>query len=111
MRRKKSILPFKGFLSFLILHELKYKDMYGSEIAERIGERRGSKPTPGTIYPAMKKLHRQGLVRYSSEGKKKTYRLSERGKEELEKAYVDFSRYFYGMKKQIRRDRLPENNI
>ena len=85
--------------------------MHGGEIATRIGERRGSKPTSGTIYPALKKLHRQGLVRYTSEGKKKVYRLSERGEKELEKAYIDFSRYFYGLKKQIRRDRLPKNNI
>ena len=101
-----SILPFRGFLSFLLLHELKYKEQSGSELAERIGERRGSKLTPGTIYPALKKLHRQGLVRYTSEGRKKIYRLSDDGEEELEKAYIDFSRYFYGLKKQIRRDRL-----
>jgi len=81
--------------------------MYGSEIAERIGERRGSKPTPGTIYPALKKLHRKGLIRYTKEGKRKVYRLSSQGEKELEKAYIDFSRYFYGLKKQIRRDRLP----
>lgn len=105
-----SVLPFKGFLKFLILHELKYGEASGSDLAEDIGERRGSKLTPGTIYPALKDLHNAGLVRYRSEGRKKLYRLSDDGKAELEKAYRDFSRYFYGLKKQIRRDRLPDDS-
>ena len=105
-----SILPFKGFLKFLILHELKYGEFSGSELAEKIGERRGSKLTPGTIYPALKDLHNDRLVRYRSEGRKKNYRLSEKGEDELEKSYVDFSRYCYGLKKQIRRDRLPADS-
>jgi DNA-binding PadR family transcriptional regulator len=104
-----SVLPFKGFLKFLILHELKYGEFSGSELAEKIGERRGSKLTPGTIYPALKDLHNDRLVRYRSEGRKKLYRLSEQGEGELEKAYCDFSQYFYGLKKQIRRDRLPDD--
>ena len=104
------MLPFKGFLSFLLLHELKYKEMIGAELARRIGERRGDTLTPGTIYPALKKLHRLGLIRYTKEGRTKIYRLSEKGQEELEKAYVDFSRYFYGLKKQIRRDRLRKHS-
>jgi DNA-binding PadR family transcriptional regulator len=103
-----SVLPFSGFLKFLILHELRLKEQSGADLATRIGERRGSKLTPGTIYPALKQLHNQRFVRYRSEGRKKLYRLSEKGEEELEKAYVDFSRYFYGLKKQIRRDRLPD---
>jgi DNA-binding PadR family transcriptional regulator len=104
-----SVLPFKGFLKFLILHELKYGEFSGSELAEKIGERRGSKLTPGTIYPALKDLHNDRLVRYRSEGRKKKYRLSDKGEEELDKAYVDFSRYFYGLKKQIRRDRVKDD--
>jgi DNA-binding PadR family transcriptional regulator len=105
-----SVLPFKGFLKFLILHELRYGEFSGSELAEKIGERRGSKLTPGTIYPALKNLHQDRLVRFRSEGRKKLYRLSERGETELQKAYTDFSRYFYGLKKQIRRDRLPDTD-
>lgn len=104
-----SVLPFKGFLKFLLLHELKYDEYSGAELAERVGERRGATLTPGTIYPALKDLHNQRLVRYRSEGRKKVYRLSDHGQEELEKAYRDFSRYFYGLKKQIRRDRLPDD--
>ncbi len=94
---------FKGFLSFLILHELSINNLTGEDLAKKIGARKGTVLTPGTIYPALKKLRLQKLIRYKRDGRKKVYYLSDEGAAELKNLYVLFSRYFYGLKKFIKR--------
>ncbi len=98
-------IQFKGFLSFLILHELKYKGLAGEDLAKKIGKRKGSELTPGTIYPALKKLRMGGYINYTKHGRRKVYTLTNKGGEELERQYFLFSKYFLGLKKQIRKDR------
>ncbi|MFH1722543.1 MAG: PadR family transcriptional regulator [Candidatus Altiarchaeota archaeon] len=85
----------KGYLSYLILWILSKGDMRGSEIAKELEKRRGTKPSPGTIYPALKELKEKGLV---SVDKKKTYSLSKKGEKELNNACVTFCQMFYDMK-------------
>jgi len=58
----------RGMLSFLILWLLSKKAMYGQELAEEIGKRRGTKPNPGTIYPALRELEKRGLIKSRKEG-------------------------------------------
>lgn len=96
-------LELKGFLSFLILHELSKKSLCGDDLAEKIGRRKGSKLTPGTIYPALKELRKEKLITYKQFGRKKMYSLTNKGEEKLKELYEDFSRYFYGLKKYIKR--------
>lgn len=96
-------LELKGFLSFLILHEVSNKDMCGEDLARKIGRRKGSTLTPGTIYPALKKLRNQKLVKFRKQGRKKMYFLTKKGKKELKSLYKLFSNYFYGLKKYIKR--------
>ncbi len=97
------LLELRGFLSFLILHELSVASVNGEKLARLIGKRRGKKLTPGTIYPALKKLRALKLVSYRRSGRDKVYFLTEKGKVELMSLYKDFSRYFYGLKKNIKR--------
>lgn len=94
---------FKGFLSFLILHELNLEELTGEDLAKKIGARKGTILTPGTIYPALKKLRLQKLIKYKRDGRKKFYYLNDSGKKELQNLYILFSRYFYGLKKFIKR--------
>ena len=96
-------LQLKGFLSFLILHELGQKSLCGDDLAEKIGKRKGSKLTPGTIYPALKDLRKQKFITYKKYGRKKVYTLSDGGQGELERLYVLFSKYFMGLKQHIKR--------
>lgn len=100
------MLEFKGFLSFLILHEIKLKSLCGDELAEKIGRRRGGVLTPGTIYPALKELRKRKLVRFKRDGRKKYYYLRPEGEEELERLYALFTRYFWGLKAIISKQRL-----
>lgn len=70
----------KGFLSFLILWLVSRSPMTGSDIALEIEKRKGNKPSPGTIYPALKCLKDKGML---SVDKEKRYSLTKKGKEEL----------------------------
>lgn len=99
-------LEFKGFLSFIILHELKHKPLCGDELAEKIGLRRGEKLTPGTIYPTLKLLKKRKYIRYRRNGRKKIYFLREEGIAQLELQYNQFARYFWGLKKEITKKRI-----
>ena len=62
----------RGMLSFMILWLLSTRPMYGQELATEIGKRRGDKPNPGTIYPALKDLSKsrtdQGTSGRSQDG-------------------------------------------
>ena len=80
----------RGMLSFYILWLLSKRPMNGQQISEELRKRRGSKPTAGTIYPALKDLRIKGLVEMEREGRTTIYTLSEEGEEGLEKA----CRYF-----------------
>ena len=59
----------RGLLSFLILFLLSKKEMHGQEIADEIAKRKGEKPSPGTIYPALKGLREAGFLEEQKEGK------------------------------------------
>ncbi len=87
----------RGLLSFLILFLLSKKTMHGQEIAEEIEKRKGTKPSPGTIYPALKSLKKMGLVEEKKEGKTIVYHLTKNGEQELEIAKKHFCKAFMGI--------------
>lgn len=89
-------------LGFLILHELQ-RPSTGTELAKKIGERKGGLLTPGTIYPALKDLHKKKLITYRTEGREKRYSLRKEGEEELAQLYNEFARLFLGLKTHITR--------
>ncbi|MFX1484127.1 MAG: PadR family transcriptional regulator, partial [Promethearchaeota archaeon] len=80
----------RGFLNFQILWELGKEELNGQQIAERIAKRRGSKPTPGTIYPALKELKQGKYIEGQKVGRQIIYSLTAEG----ERALLDASRYF-----------------
>jgi len=80
----------RGYLSFTVLYLLGKRPMYGSEIATELAKRRYDRPTPGTIYPALKALQEEGLIRPEGRGSRKVYRLTRDGRRGLREA----ARYF-----------------
>ena len=89
----------RGMLGFLILFLLSKKPMHGQELAEEIARRKGEKPSPGTIYPALKSLREMGFIISSDEKESKTivYTLTERGKNALRTSKRRFIRTFLGV--------------
>jgi DNA-binding PadR family transcriptional regulator len=84
----------KGYLSFLILWILKKDGLSGAEISRELQKRRGSKPSPGTIYPALKDLNEKGLISLNAD---KKYSLTRKGERELQTACGIFCKTFYDM--------------
>jgi len=54
--------------------------MTGSEITQELEQRKGHRPSPGTIYPVLKKLKEQGLI---IDDQEKRYQLTPQGKQTL----------------------------
>jgi DNA-binding PadR family transcriptional regulator len=84
----------RGMLSFMILWLLSKRSMYGQELATEIGRRKGDKPNPGTIYPALKDLSSRGLVQVHQEGRNTVYQLTKLGKTSLSNSIEYFRRAF-----------------
>ena len=84
----------RGMLSFLILFLLSKKPMHGQEIASELEKRKGEKPSPGTIYPALRCLKESGYIKEKKKGKVITYTLTEQGKNVLTVAKKRFCRTF-----------------
>lgn len=94
----------KGFLSFIVLRLISKKNMSGEELKQELKERRGNKPSSGTIYPVLKSLSEKGLIEeIKSQGKEKKYKVTRRGQKELEIANRKFIEMFYDMKEEFRR--------
>jgi DNA-binding PadR family transcriptional regulator len=87
-----SKIPFKGFLSFLVLWLINNKSMTGAEVTEELEKRRGHRPSPGTIYPVLKELKDLGLV---SMDKEKRYSITKKGMKELHATMHTFLEIFH----------------
>ena len=99
----------RGMLSFTILWLLSRRSMYGQELATEIGNRRGDKPNPGTIYPALKELAARGLIVASQQGRNSVYELTREGKATLERSMEYFERAYGDIFDELRQaPRSPE---
>ncbi len=94
----------RGLLSFQVLWLLSKKPMYGDEIAEEIKKRRGEKPKASTIYPALRELKNNGLIKGKENGKVIVYYLTEKGRVDVKEAKA----YFYRSFKDILEDTKKE---
>ena len=96
-RKSDGCCDMRGMLSFLILFMLSKKNMHGREIADEIEKRKGSKPSPGTIYPALKSLKESGFIKEHKKGKLIAYSLTPEGKKTLKFSKEIFCKTFIGI--------------
>lgn len=94
MNRSNYGCDMRGMLSFQILWLLSKESMNGEEIAKQIEKRRGDKPKAGTIYPALKELRLNKLIKGRKEGKMIFYSLTPEGKVAVKHAVDYFCRSF-----------------
>jgi PadR family transcriptional regulator PadR len=99
MRRFRSdCCDMRGMLGFLILFLLSKEPMHGQALAYEIAKRKGEKPSPGTIYPALKNLREAGFIQEENkDGKTIVYSLTPRGEGALRIAKRRFTRTFLGV--------------
>ncbi len=79
-----SLIDLRGLLSFWLLWEVRRGPKTGAEISERLAWRRGSPVSPGTLYPALAALEKEGAVAKAMKGRDSEYRITARGRSELE---------------------------
>ena len=68
-----------GFLKMFVLKLLQEGQKSGYELMEEISERVGKRPSSGSLYPLLRKMHSEGLVKYRTKGRKKYYHLTKKG--------------------------------
>lgn len=93
----KDCCDMRGMLSFLIMFILSKKEMHGQEIAAELEKRKGDRPSPGTLYPALKSLKDVGYISEKKEGKAIVYTLTDDGTRVLKVAKQRFCRTFIGV--------------
>lgn len=75
-----------------VLHRLSERPMYAYEILQDIEDKTDGawRPGPGSIYPLIKKLLREGLVEEEHSGKKKKYRVTAEGRQYADRFHDHF---------------------
>ncbi|WP_087972822.1 PadR family transcriptional regulator [Oceanobacillus rekensis] len=92
----------KGILDGCLLAIIKNKEVYGYELAEKLGEYGFLNFSEGTIYPLLLRMQKEQFVtstlRKSTAGpKRKYYSLTEKGEEELER----FTERWYHLQRNV----------
>jgi DNA-binding transcriptional ArsR family regulator len=80
----------RGDVRAAVLGLLAEKPMHGYQIIQQIDERSGGswKPSPGSVYPTLQLLADEGLIKAEESGGRKTYSLTEEGREVADAAGV-----------------------
>ncbi len=92
----------RGFLTFTVLRLVGKKPMSGEELRRELAVRKGSKPSPGTIYPVLKAMSGSGWIEeLKGGGKEKRYRITAAGRRELNSATRKFVAIFCDMKEDF----------
>lgn len=94
MRKDENCCDMRGMLSFLILFLLSKKSMCGQDIADELEKRRGVRPSPGTIYPALKCLKEDNFIEEKKDGKMLVYNLTKEGETAFRNSRQMFCRIF-----------------
>lgn len=73
----------RGDVRTAVLALLAEKPMHGYQIIQQIEERSGGswKPSPGSVYPTLQLLADEGLIKAEESNGRKTYSLTEEGRE------------------------------
>jgi DNA-binding PadR family transcriptional regulator len=72
-----------GYLEVLVLGELEAESRTGYELMALLEKKLGSRPSPGSIYPLLKRMFLEKLISITVDGRKKTYSLTSLGKKVL----------------------------
>ncbi len=91
-------LPFlgKGGFRVLVLRALSERPMYGYELIKVLEDRFQGfyRPSAGAVYPALRSLEREGLVAVRGTERRKTYRMTAKGRAYLRDQRVELHRQF-----------------
>jgi DNA-binding PadR family transcriptional regulator len=75
----------KSFLDLIVLSILKREPTHGYGIMELIYKQYDVLLSPGTLYPLLYSLEREGMISIEKEGRKKNYRLTTFGENQAKR--------------------------
>ncbi len=106
--------PVKGLFKLLVLNAIREEPLHGYEIMRRIGDTLGGyPPSPGIVYPTLRSLESEGLVRSDKEGKRTVYSITEGGVRYLEenedklRCFMERARKVKILKEMVPHDIFP----
>jgi DNA-binding PadR family transcriptional regulator len=75
----------RGRMRLYLLKLLDERPRHGYEILQLLEERLGGTyaPSPGSVYPRLRRLEADGLVDHDEQGGRKVYRLTDKGRREV----------------------------
>ena len=93
----------RGDFAGLVLSVLQEKPMHGYEIMKALEERFQGfyKPSAGSIYPALKSLLAKGYVTVTGEERRKTYRITPKGRAYLKTLRSQVRAHFDAVQKAL----------
>ena len=93
----------KGDFAGLLLVVLREKPMHGYELMKALEERFHGfyKPSAGAIYPALRSLHRRGLVSVAGGERRNTYRITAAGEARLREVHQEVQARFKALEKAM----------
>ncbi len=93
----------RGDFTGLVLSALQEKPMHGYEIMKALEERFHGfyKPSPGSIYPALRALLAKGFVTVAGGERRKTYRITAKGQEYLKGRRAELKAHFESVQKTL----------
>lgn len=87
-------INMKGYLKIYVMKELSKGGKTGYELMNSVESSTGfHKPSPGTIYPLLNSLKKNGMVNISEDKNKKIYSLTKKGEEMLSVLIKERKRY------------------
>ncbi|MCP8314641.1 MAG: PadR family transcriptional regulator [archaeon] len=92
----------KSLLDLLCLSALGEREMTAYEVMALIYKKFDVLLSPGTIYPRIAYLEKVGLIRAISLGRKKTYTLTDKGKDSLQFWLKEFDEILFGLRSFLR---------
>lgn len=97
----KDVAKVRGRFRYLVLYVLKDGPLHGYGIMKKLGELigMGYVPSSGILYPTLRMLEKEGLVRSYVEGRRKLYELTEKGVKVLEERIGDIEKMISRLKK------------
>lgn len=103
----------RGDVRAAILFLLAEKPRHGYQIINEIEQRSGGawKPSPGSVYPTLQLLADEGLIRAEAENGRKTYSLTDEGREETDASAESSDRWGPADRNHARTRALPKTGV
>jgi len=70
-----------GHLKQIVMMALTRESITGYQLMSHIKNKTGWKPSPGSIYPLLENLAKEKLITFKSEGKRKIYSITKKGRQ------------------------------